>query len=731
VHDAERVQQVGRLLDALRTGSPVERADVIRVLRTLDGDLEVATSLVSEAVTRFPRHGALRLQAGRALLRAGDGTGAVRQLRKALALGADEAATRLSLARALVAAGAPLDEVDEAFAAAVLARDDDIVLVRDWRSVPRGPHDVPLDERLAAVQESASRPLPGVLRMLLLDGPDGPHAARCAAQAERFLDDEPAAACRRVWDAYCALRPIEAVDAERVAELPIEVLQLFFLAQPLRVVPFDEATTAGLGLDAGAVRWWSGEFQEPDVPRPAERVFQSDAHRVRVLRDDELLGYQTRAVRERQMVLRDLVSGKPSPVMDGVLFQGRAVYSFGESELTWMIAFGEGFRASFLALPGRGVLLDLGSGLGRHHVRPARMSNLYAHLLRRVARLHERFADALARPVDPDAQRAVVLQVSAPENFAHHVWNLYPTLERIVALGLADRVAEVRTAGTQFFGPLAELFPELDRGRVVEEERQSVRDPYPFSQDHLVIAPGGYFITGSLVQRIRDRMSALPATPGFDQPPTVRDDRRPFPVVWIGVRVRSRAWVDQEHEIPQLVDALLDKFPDAVVVLDGYSYPVANDLISERWQASIDELAAVAAAIREAVSQPDRVVDLVGSTLREAVLWAEATDVYVAPNGTSQHKVGWFTDDPGIVYAPPSLAAISPHARPGAREAEGRPVPVTVFGEPVEAGERRWGGDVRPHLENIRIDGAHVLELIVELLEARATSSSSPSHDDR
>ncbi len=730
MHNGERVQEAVRLLDALATGATVPRPDMIRALRALDGDVTVATRLVSEAVARFPRHGGVRLEAGRALLRAGDAPGAVPQLRRALSLGADEATARTNLARALAACGAPLDEIDEAFAAAMLAGGDDILLVRDWKSVRRGPHDVPLDERLAAVQDSVSRPLPGVLRVLLREGPGRPPAARHAAPLQVLLDDERVAACRRVWDAYCGLRPIDAADAERVARLPVEVVQLFFLARPPRVIPFGDAAAAGLDLDPAALRWWVDEFQKPDVPQPDVRVFQSDVHRSRALRDDELLGYQTRAVRERQMVLRDLAGGEPSAVFDAVLVQGRAVYSFGRTELTWFIAAGEGFGASYLALPGRGALFDLGSNLGRHHVGAERLSNLYGHLLRRVARLHERFAEAITRPVGLGAQRAVVLQVSAPENFAHHVWNLYPGLERIVALGLAGRVTEIRTAGTQFFGPLAELFPELDGGRVVEEERRSIRDPYPFSRDHLVIAPGGYFIGRALVERIRDRMGGLPAVPGLE-PPAGLDERRPYPVVWIGLRVRSRAWVDQEHEIPRLVDALLDRYPDGLVVLDGYTYPVANDLVSARWQKSIDELTAVAAAIRGAVSRPERVIDLVGSTMREAVLWAEVTDVYVAPNGTSQHKVGWFSDAPGIVYAPPSLAATSPLERPGAREAEGRPIPVTVFGEPVAAGERRWSADVRPHLENIRVDGDQVRGLIVELLEARAASSSSSSHDDR
>jgi hypothetical protein len=198
-------------------------------------------------------------------------------------------------------------------------------------------------------------------------------------------------------------------------------------------------------------------------------------------------------------------------------------------------------------------------------------------------------------------------------------------------------------------------------------------------------------------------------------------------VIWIGLRVRSRAWADQEQEAARFIDALHLRYPRALVVLDGYSYPMGNDLVSERWQGSIDELHAVARAVKSNVRRGDQVIDLVGSTLREAVLWAEATDVYIAPNGTSQHKVGWFSDAPGVVYAPRSLGDLPPELRPGARESEGRPVPSTILGEPVGDGERRGRNDVRPHLENLRIDRGQLLAMVCELLESRPATSSSRS----
>lgn len=715
------------LLDALRRGDVVRRADVMQALRDpRENEPALVVDLAQEGVRRFPGNAGLRLRAGRAIALSGEHALALPHLRAALDLGlANEAPARSQLARALAATGAPLSEVDDAFAAAIRAGGDELVLVRAWKQVPRGADDVPLLDRLSAVQDESAQPLPGVLRALFAAGATSAHAARHADAVQAFLDGDQAAVCRRAWDAYTHLRPWDPADVEDVRRMPSEVLQLFFLATPMRVVPFERIEDAELGLDQDAVRWWREDFLTPDLPQPDDRVFQSDHHRHLARIDDPRLAHQTRAVRDRRLVLRDPVAGDACAPFDAVVNFGRAVYSFGRDELAWFVSAGAGFRATYLILPGRGLLLDLGSGLGPEYRSPERLANLCSNLLRRTARLQDLFVDAVATRPDPDARRSVVLQISVPENFAHHVWNLYPGLERIIDHGLAENVDEIRDAGTQFYGPLAELFPEFANARLIEEDRQGIRDPYPFSREHLLVVPGGYFIRRSLIRRIRDRMAQLPPTPGYPQPPVADHEGTPRPpVVWIGLRVRSRAWTDQETEVPRLIDALHERYPSALVVLDAYSYPVGKDLISAQWRPAIDELGSITRKIRAAVAHPELVVDLVGSTLREAVLWAGVTDVYVAPNGTSQHKVGWFGDAPGIVYAPRSLGQLRPESRPGAREAEGRPIPSTIFGEVVGAGERRWASDIRVHLENIRINGEELLTAVSDLLE-----SSLSRHD--
>lgn len=358
-------------------------------------------------------------------------------------------------------------------------------------------------------------------------------------------------------------------------------------------------------------------------------------------------------------------------------------------------------------------MVDLGAEIWRH-MTPPRVANLQAQLLRRVAVRHLEYAEAVSARHGPPSEGTVVAVPSMVENFAHHLWNTFTGVQRAIDHGLADRIDEVHVCGTEFFGPLVNLFPELGTSRVVETEREGVRDPYPFSRGHLIVPLGGYFIRRSLVERVVEQVRVLPNTSGAIEPPP--ENGRPFPIVWIGLRVGSRSWVDQEHEVPWLIGAVHERHPDALFLLDGYSYPIGRDLVSHKWQPSIEALHALASVIRHNTSRPEKVLDLVGNTLRESVLWAAATDVYVSPNGTSQHKVGWLTDGPGLSYGPPGLLKLPPEQRPGAYESEGRPIPITVLGAPIDAGARRSATDRRIDLENVRLDRTEVLARLLELL---------------
>ena len=195
---------------------------------------------------------------------------------------------------------------------------------------------------------------------------------------------------------------------------------------------------------------------------------------------------------------------------------------------------------------------------------------------------------------------------------------------------------------------------------------------------------------------------------------------RPFPIVWIGLRVGSRSWWDQEIQIPELIRRIHDRYLDALFLLDGFSFPLGEDEVSAKWSTSINQLRELADSVVAACGESAQVLSLVGNTLRESVLWAREVDTYLTPLGTSQHKVGWFTDAPGAVFGPESLAELTvPPRRYGAWAAEGVTLPAYVIGEPATAGERRHSKDKRQGLDNLRLDVDELVDTLCALVDQR------------
>jgi hypothetical protein len=222
-------------------------------------------------------------------------------------------------------------------------------------------------------------------------------------------------------------------------------------------------------------------------------------------------------------------------------------------------------------------------------------------------------------------------------------------------------------------------------------------------------------------------MRERPAT-GAPEPATTSFGR---PLVWIGLRLGNKSWADQETEVPRLIRRLLQHHPRATVLLDGWSYPVEHDEVSGTWAAAIAELTALADGIVERSGRPRQVLSLVGNSLRESVLWAGEVDAYLAPLGSSQHKIGWLTSAPGIVYASPALERLKRENLPGAYESECSALPRYVFGTVTGAGERRSRQDRRANIENLRLDGEAMADQLLDLLASRPGGSGGTGAADR
>ena len=243
------------------------------------------------------------------------------------------------------------------------------------------------------------------------------------------------------------------------------------------------------------------------------------------------------------------------------------------------------------------------------------------------------------------------------ENFAHHIWNELSALEVWLASASDDVVARTPLKVTsEPLGPLHGLFPRLtamrDRGR--RKTLQSVP---------LRVRLGGQRVTTRVREILRriaqERLELGVYKRYFDR------FTNGNPKIWISVRHGSRTPDNQADFIFAVISAILQQYPDAVFVLDGFSFPVGffhdpktlpvRKIFLER--AFIDR--------RFISSLRERIENAYGTEARARLFSTEGLDVldaisvaglctfYVCHAGTLQHKIGWVHDIPGIVHTAP------------------------------------------------------------------------------
>lgn len=708
------------------------------------GDAAGALRLLEAArEAHGPKHLLLRLKAEcLALSRPAEAAEAFEAAIAAAPSGLDRTrADYLGLMKALAAAGAPPEAVGAAARRGSEANPSDRALLEarlaaDANGGPGGRAN--RLEALRRLQAESPVLLPAAAVELVRESGAAAVAAEFGEQAERFRRSPGGQALAAVWSAHAAGGPLDAALAARAAAVRGPEAQLFFLLRrpaPRRFRLLDLRDGERAELDAAGVDWRAqlAELRAallPHTPESAEFLrgarFAGAAAGEKVRTTEAHCGYQERMVATGGLSWPDPDGGGARRhALDGCVVYGRAAYMFkGRGGVFYLLAGGAGAKLLGLYLPGREVFLDFDAAVGEA-TSDVSMANLLAVVARRLCRSAELYNAAVTAPERFGRPRTPVVAVGRIQNFAHQVWNHYSGVERLVRSGLADRIGRVLTAGTEFFGPFEGIFPEL-AGKVEVVPRTGTVDPCPFSDSELLVLAGGYVVSAALRERLVRALAALPRRDGATSP-EARGQPLPWPVVWIGMRLGDKSWVGQREGVARVAERVAERFPRALFLLDGFSYPAGRDEVSAEWGAAREALARLAEEIRAACPDPGRAVSLVGNSLRESVLWAARTDAYLSPIGTTQHKIGWFTAAPGVVYASPRLADHAPETLPGAWEAEGIRAPRYVFGTASTAAERRNVNDRRRNNDNLHLDADALADALIGLLEGSGPDQSAPA----
>lgn len=644
---------------------------------------------------------------------------AAEELRAAIALGANgPGGLWTEIVSLYTAAGSDAvgpDLLYEALHAAVIHNPSNRLSLEDLKAeLRRRDPQVDIAAALDRIQRAEPRLILTIFFELRSTQPLETLLERYARQFEAEMAEPGYKACAALWDAYVAGEPLPEITQPDNHATKVFVIRLMRGATRVNIArnwAQDRAAMQGRKINTRALRDLHGQLTSQLDPAwgayLAQAAYSCDAARETVRDRETKCCFQNRVVNSGLFNLPDLAaSGEEVETVDTFYTNGRTVFTFAGDAPFILVTAGAGSRPFMLYYPEENLIVDLGARLG-HMLDDFHMNNLLSRYITRLAEHVPAYNVArtkvLARRGAPSAPRRLVLNINTAENFAHHVWNFYTGLERQLAYGSMAHVEALHFAGTEFFAPLHNIFPEVANLPLNTERIDGNVDPVPFDPDRLLITLGGYFITTALQERIarvcldhiRDDTAAMAR---------LERARRAGKLVWFGLRTGDKSWLGQEAGLIKVISHLQARYPNVLCVLDAFSLAASQDGVPPVWQAAFDRLSALCTRIAAAAQRPDDVINLTGVSLPETILIARETDAYVTPLGTTQHKVGWFTKGPGLIYIPKATAALATIRRPGTWESEGIRLPDFLTAAQEFEGQRRDVNDRRANLFNMELD---------------------------
>ena len=259
---------------------------------------------------------------------------------------------------------------------------------------------------------------------------------------------------------------------------------------------------------------------------------------------------------------------------------------------------------------------------------------------------------------------ASVLRGRPGVHIGHQLWNELSGIDRLLAeepLRLPEWIVLDAADGTELYGPLEKLFPALEGhvNRELDSIPAMIRHAY--SNGVMILRVTREHVAASL--RLRILAEARASTASHQALRIIADARHvnPLaPVILLGLRVENRTLVDLDGFFMNLVGFIVDRFPGAVIVLDGHNArgTTADGRVIESHGESLGSRKPVEVE-RDLVSslrhrfqdRPVRIADTIGQPIETSLAWMDRCDCFFSIWGASLAKYRWVCNKTGMAIS--------------------------------------------------------------------------------
>lgn len=309
---------------------------------------------------------------------------------------------------------------------------------------------------------------------------------------------------------------------------------------------------------------------------------------------------------------------------------GRACIIFSDPDITLAPADSAWF------FPDLGILLTFG-----WNMRPE------AELATTLGRVLDNIEAVQAHLATP--KRRIMISEEGMGHIGHYVWNVISGWKRLFDLVDAKDIAILTSyRGKHFFGGVTELYGDEIRPIAHVLKINDQEDAYAAMLEHhgLALALRDRTVTEDLAQRVLAWCKGHVSSEFLQTLNRVR--RAADPLIMVTLRCENRAWIEQEDGFIQIINHLAAEHPRLGVVIDGLNAPPPGTATFAPM--SMEEEQAIAERI-VAACPAAQVVNAIGCTPAEGVLWCSVIDAFAAPIGAGLAKSRWIANKPGVGFS--------------------------------------------------------------------------------
>ena len=232
-------------------------------------------------------------------------------------------------------------------------------------------------------------------------------------------------------------------------------------------------------------------------------------------------------------------------------------------------------------------------------------------------------------------------------NMGHYLWQDLAGIHVLLENKIVDKLDKVLTGSGDYFS-CQDIFPEIPVDKFIEVE--DVNDVFQkvIRNNYVALRVNGIFIKEQLIETIGQ--TALQKC-SIDFLTNLKQVRQHYPLLGVHIRTTNRIWVGMVEGISNIIQKLHSNYPNLGIVFSGWSVTGKEDENNRCWSI-IDMEKEKMEEIKALIPQTISTYSAIGSTIEEAVVWANAIDAHISPIGSELTFLSWIANKPGVVHGP-------------------------------------------------------------------------------